>query len=190
MRRSHRILLGVLGVLALLYAAYYTWFEYLGNFHTVTPGVLYRSGQLSPERFEKLAERHGIRSVLNLQGATPGAAWWDDQVAVARKLGIVHYDVGIRARFDPPPERIEEILQVFVEAPRPLLIHCRAGADRTSLAVAMWRMAVEGADKADARRQMSIVYGHIPFGQAAPMSRFFDRWSDEVAADAATPDGH
>lgn len=177
MRRSRRILLGMVSVLALLYAAYYLWFEHLGNFHTVTPGVLYRSGQLDPERFRELARRHEIRSVLNLRGASPGADWWERQTAVARELGIRHYDVGIRARFEPAPEKIDEILKVFESAPRPLLIHCRAGADRTSLAVAMWKMAVEGEGKAEAQRQMSILYGHIPFGQAAPMTHFFERWS-------------
>ncbi len=178
-KKATKIVLSVLAVLLLLYGAYLWQFEIRGNVHAVTPGEVYRSGQLSAARLKEVVAEHGIRSVLNLRGATPGESWYDDEMRVSRELGLTHYDVGIRARFEPPPERVAAILEVFKNAPRPLLIHCRAGADRAGLVSAMWKVVMEGQSKDEAAGQLSVKYGHLPFGQAAPMDTFFDRWQPE-----------
>ena len=38
-----------------------------GNFHTVIPGELYRSAQLSPTQIETYVRENGIRSIVNLR---------------------------------------------------------------------------------------------------------------------------
>ncbi len=47
------------------------------------------------------------------------------------------------------------------DAPKPLLIHCLAGADRTGLASALYVAGVEGRGELAAEWQLSIAYGHV-----------------------------
>jgi protein tyrosine/serine phosphatase len=56
---------------------------------------------------------------------------------------------------------VRALLQVMRDAPKPLLIHCRAGADRTGIAAALFLAGIEGRPEAAAERHLSILYGHV-----------------------------
>lgn len=136
---------------------------YTGNFHAVSDGVLYRSAQLDKEQFAAAIRQYRIKAVLNLRGAHPKEAWWQDEVAAARENGAAHYDIALSAKRFVGEAQTEQILAVLRDAPKPLLIHCKSGADRTGLVAALYRYAVEHADAADADRQLSLAYGHFPY---------------------------
>ena len=136
---------------------------YGGNFHAVSDGVLYRSAQLSGAQFAEAIRQYKIKSVLNLRGPHPHEAWWDDEVAAAQQNGAAHYDISLSAKRFVGDEQTAEILKVLRDAPKPLLIHCRSGADRTGLVAALYRYAVEHADAAEADKQLSLAYGHFPY---------------------------
>ena len=57
-----------------------------------------------------------------------------------------------------------------------VLIHCKAGADRAGLAAALWKMAIDGAPKSEARRHLSIRYGHMPLGPTQALDAFLENW--------------
>lgn len=59
------------------------------------------------------------------------------------------------------PARVAALEQVMRDAPKPLLIHCKAGADRTGLASALYLGALEHQTRETAGWQLSILYGHI-----------------------------
>lgn len=145
------------------YAGYCGIMIYEGNFHTVQPGVLYRSAQLSRSELERFARRYGIKSVLNLRGAHAGEAWYDDEIAAVHDLGIVHYDYPISAKRFVTRRQIAQILAIVRRAPKPLLIHCRSGADRSGLVAALYDYAIRGQSAADADGQLALVYGHFPY---------------------------
>lgn len=136
---------------------------YDGNFQAVEPHVLYRSAELGKDELETFARQYGLKSVLNLRGAHPGAYWYDEEMAASHDLGLAHYDYGISAKRFVTSRQIAEILDIVRHAPKPLLIHCQSGADRAGLVAALFRYAVSGASAADADRQLSIVYGHFPY---------------------------
>ena len=74
----------------------------------------------------------------------------------------------------PPPEKMKEMLQVFDDGPFPILIHCRAGADRTGLASTVYRVVVEHDRFAKAvRDNLTWRYGHFANGDAHAMDDFF-----------------
>jgi protein tyrosine/serine phosphatase len=52
---------------------------------------------------------------------------------------------------------------VLREAPKPLLIHSKSGADRVGLAAAIFQYAIAARTADEAGRQLSIRYGHLPF---------------------------
>ena len=97
------------------------------------------------------------------QGAHPGEAWYDDEIAAAREAGIAHYDYPMSAKRRLAREQIEPILEIVRNAPKPLLIHCRSGADRSGLVAALFRLAIEHATPEEADRQLSLRYGHFPY---------------------------
>jgi protein tyrosine/serine phosphatase len=145
------------------YAAYCGILIREGNFHAVQPGVLYRSAQLSPAELGLLVRQYGIKSVLNLRGAHAGAPWYDGEIAAVHTLGAVHYDYPISAKRLVTSRQIAELLDIVRRAPKPLLIHCKSGADRSGLVAALYEYAVDGESAADADRQLSLVYAHFPY---------------------------
>ncbi len=58
---------------------------------------------------------------------------------------------------------IAELLDIVRRAPKPLLVHCISGADRTGLVAALYRFAITGASAAVADRELSLIYGHFRY---------------------------
>jgi protein tyrosine phosphatase (PTP) superfamily phosphohydrolase (DUF442 family) len=143
--------------------AYWGLVQYHGNFHAVTEGAFYRSAQLGKDELHSVIQHHQIRSVLNLRGAHPGQDWYDEEIAVSQALGVAHYDYGLSAHRFVTRRQIGEVLDIIRNAPKPLLVHCKSGADRSGLVSALYRLADEGATVDEADRQLSLVYGHFPY---------------------------
>ena len=61
-----------------------------------------------------------------------------------------------------------------------MLIHCNGGANRTSLASAIYMAAIAQADERTAEAQMSIRFGNFPewLGSRSKMSRNFEMIED------------
>ncbi len=139
-----------------------------GNFHVVKEDKVYRSGQLTALQLEEYVGAYGIRSVLNLRGKNESADWWQEEVSVCRNLGLYHYDLPLSSKREPTQEEIIQLLNILREAPKPLLIHCEGGADRTGFASALYLYFFEDYPYQKAKRQLSFLYGHAPF---------FRRWT-------------
>jgi len=92
---------------------------------------------------------------------------------------------------DREPTRNETLILtgIFKSAPRPILIHCRAGADRSGLAAAMWKVIVDNTSKIEAGKQLSILYGHLPLGPTSAMDHFFENWFPELKKGPIQSDG-
>lgn len=134
-----------------------------GNIHVVEPGALYRSAQPNGSELENLLQDYGIRTVINLRGANTGEGWYDDEIAASNKPGVTHVDIAMSARSKPSTETINQLVQTLRDAPRPILVHCKDGADRTGLAAALYELLVEEKPADDAARQLSFWYGHFPW---------------------------
>ncbi len=171
-----RVLLGACAFCVLALGAYVVFVKVQGNFHSITEGEAYRSAQLNGSRLEQYLRRHAIRSVLNLRGRHAGEEWYDDELAVCARLQVAHYDVALSASHEPTPQQVQELTAVFQGAPRPILIHCQAGADRSGLVSAMWKVVVDREPKAEAEKQLTFWYGHFPLGGTRAMDRFFETW--------------
>lgn len=175
--RKRRVLILFVVAIPVSLVGYIGYLLVTGNFHPITNGEAYRSGQLSSDLLEKYAREYHIRSILNLRGKNSGRSWYVEEVKEAGKLKIAHYDIALSAGKQPDHEELEEILKVFREAPRPILIHCQSGADRSGLVSAMWKVYVDRKPRAEAELQLSIWYGHLSVGKTRAMDRFFDAWS-------------
>lgn len=132
------------------------------NFHEVIPDKLYRSGQLEPGELTEVAQKYGIKSVLNLRGDNTGSDWYDNEVAEANASGVKHLDFRMSAKRGLTLEQTTALIAVMRDAPKPLLIHCQGGSDRSGLASALYMSAIDQSQESDADSQLSLAYGHFP----------------------------
>lgn len=132
-----------------------------GNVHTVIAGELYRSGQLSGEMIESLNKSYGIRTILNLRGSNPDKDWYRDEIEATSRLGINHIDFPMSSRELLDDERAKEIIALMRAAPKPLLIHCMGGADRSGLISALYLRYIADRPHVVAEGQLSLYFGHF-----------------------------
>lgn len=153
--------LRVLLLAACLGGGYLGYLQLSGNFHTVIAGELYRSGQLTAEEIATYDNRYHIGTIVNLRGENSGSDWYDAEIAASRKAGIDHIDFRMSARKMLSTGRAAQLVAILKEVKKPILIHCKGGADRTGLATALYMAAVAKAGEEPAEDAISIVYGHI-----------------------------
>jgi len=168
-----RRLAAVISILILVAGATYLYINQTGNFRTVSPGRVYRSGQLTEKQLMEYTKEYGIRSVLNLRGRNEQSDWWKEEIAASSRLCLKHYDVGLSSDKEPAEKEVQELVSVLQEAPKPLLIHCFAGADRSGLVSAMYLYRFERYPYEKARRQLSFIYGHTTL--LSPDKKAMDR---------------
>jgi len=154
------------------------WAEFLqltGNIHEVEPGKLYRSAQLSPEQLQDLIKTQNIRTVINLRGARPGENWYDNEVKVIRATGVSYITLPLSANHEPDSQTLAKLTEILDNAPQPILVHCKAGADRTGLASALFELRKMGKPVDQAEDQLSFRYGHFPWltSRTGAMDRAF-----------------
>jgi protein tyrosine/serine phosphatase len=102
----------------------------LGNFYQVSTN-LYRSEQPGEKDMEML-QQFGIKSILNLREH-------HNDTNETTKTALTHYRVEMNAG-SINKEAVRQALAIIKNAPKPILIHCWHGSDRTGLIVAMYRI--------------------------------------------------
>jgi protein tyrosine phosphatase (PTP) superfamily phosphohydrolase (DUF442 family) len=130
-----------------LFGGFIGYLHLSGNFHTVIDGQLYRSAQLSPARLERYVRANGIKTVINLRGESLSAKWYDGEVAAAQQLGIEHIDFKMSSGTVLSPERADQLVAIMKAAPKPILIHCQSGADRTGLVSVIYSQQIAGVSE-------------------------------------------
>jgi tyrosine-protein phosphatase SIW14 len=147
---------------------YRSSYAHAKRLRAVEAGVLYRSGAMTASGFREALQRHGIRTVINLQdefadpvlpqgylNSTPVK-----ETDVCRELGVcyLHLSPDLISRRKVPAERpaaIERFLAVMDDpANYPVLIHCKAGLHRTGVMAAVFRMEYQKWTRDEALREI------------------------------------
>lgn len=133
-------------------------YNYAKRLREVTPGVFYRSGQLTVAGFTDAVAQYHIRTIINAQDEFP-----DPDLAISyfgrstiketelcRQLGVryVHLPPDLIPRRQIPahrPAAIDRFLAILDDpASYPILVHCKAGLHRTGVLTAVFRMEYQG----------------------------------------------
>jgi protein tyrosine phosphatase (PTP) superfamily phosphohydrolase (DUF442 family) len=162
-----------------IHAAYILWW---GNFNTILPGRVYRCGQLSGPELEKILRQHGIRTVVNLRGYSPTLPWYQEECLATHDLNVNQEDICFSANRLPSAPELRRLVEVLDRTEYPILLHCRHGADRTGLSAVVVLLLQNGVDLPQARRQLSLRFGHLPLGRQTYLDQFFDLYADWLTA--------
>lgn len=138
--------------------------DVLYNFHWIVPGEAARAAQAYAGFLGPFLTRHGIKSLINLRGPNPKFGWWRYERRISEAQGVRHIDVMLDSRHLPRRDMLVALFDAFDSAPRPLLIKCSGGQDRTSFAAALYLIHREGwAAREKALAQFArFPYLHFP----------------------------
>ena len=107
------------------------------NFYKVSDDI-YRSEQPSLKEIEQL-NKIGIKTIINLR------LWHSDRNKLTN-TGIAEIRINMRAG-KVTDEKIIQILKAIKNSPKPILIHCWHGSDRTGVVIAMYRLIFQNWTK-------------------------------------------
>lgn len=161
-----------------------TWFRYWlkdhgalravwTNFHKLDDTV-WRQNHPSPARLKQL-KTMGAASVLTLRGSTNLPSMIE--AAACAELGLAFRTLEMRAVVLPQKEVFLDLLTAMREMPKPLVIHCKSGSDRTGLASTIYLHVFKGVPLAEARAQLSPRFIHNPWGRAGVVNLLLDAYA-------------
>ncbi|WP_136440844.1 tyrosine-protein phosphatase [Pacificoceanicola onchidii] len=130
------------------------------NFWPVAPDV-WRSNQPTHGRFKKYAAM-GIKTVINLRGEDKFAHYLFEKESTDA-LGLTLVNTKLWAREAAPRRRIVAVIDALRAAEKPLLFHCKSGADRAGFVSALYLLVFENAPVEEAKKQLSLKFIHLDF---------------------------
>lgn len=149
------------------------------NFDVVETGKLYRSGRLTPATTEQVVRGNGIRTIVDL-GAFAGDTV-DRRVAeqTATALGVKRFQFALNGDGTGDPQMYVDALKIIADpANQPVLVHCAAGAQRTSVCVMLYRKAFNGIGYDESFAE-ALAHKHNP--ESNPHLRpYVERWGDGI----------
>lgn len=182
-RSRRRIILAALAGIGLVAAGVFHRPWFLGNNGVVDPGKVYRIAQPSGSRLAPALDGPGIASILNLRGGSSSDSWYVAEVEAAKARGIDFYDHPMKAEERPGRNDLLALIDLFPRCRYPLLIHCKAGADRTGLASALYRMVMLGESPEVAEGQLTVFHGHVPLLGTAHLHEPIDEYAAWLRAE-------
>ena len=120
---------------------------------------------------QSLQNDGGLKLIINLTCKTSEE---EERFALQNKTAVIK--MCWSARKKPPDKEIEYLIEVFKNKENyPMLIHCKAGADRTGLATALWRIEMGGVSPEEALSEMKWfmnIYLWFPEMQETVIKRY------------------
>ena len=149
-------------------AFYRAEYAHAKRLREVTPGRLYRSGQMTAPGLREAIDRYKIKTVVNLQHENPDPLMPESWLGKPRvkesevcEALNVHY-VLLTPDILPQPNDLSKSPPVVAdflkllddESAYPILLHCKAGLHRTGRLTAIYRMEYEGWGTGAALREL------------------------------------
>lgn len=139
----------------------------------------WRSAQPTPHQIRALARR-GLRTIVNLRGERVCGSYWLEQATCERK-GIKLVNFSVKSRAAPTREEVRAAVELFNSIEYPALLHCKSGADRAGLMSVLFCYLKEGMPLEQAKRQLSLRYGHFRQAHTGILDYFFERYLEDNA---------
>ncbi|MBX3407002.1 MAG: tyrosine-protein phosphatase [Phycisphaeraceae bacterium] len=176
-------------LLAVVVAALAAW-AYLGkggirdhvvprNFGVVEEGHVYRAAALTPTTLRQVHAEHGIKTIIDLGGFDVDPRGEALSQRTAESLGITRYVFPLSGDGTGNPNAYVAALRVLAdERNHPVLVHCSAGAQRTSGCIVLYRDVIQLRDNAEARRE-AFGFRHDPRDNPR-LFEYLDDWQEKI----------
>ncbi|APW63938.1 fused DSP-PTPase phosphatase/NAD kinase-like protein [Paludisphaera borealis] len=156
---------------------------YGSNLGIVDPGRVIRSAQPT-SGLKDMIRDHKLASILSLRGGSLRDWYYSNEVGVAKEAGVDFYDLSMSATKRPKRSDLLRLIDVMNRCKYPLLIHCKAGADRTGLASAIYRMVVLKEPPETAVEAFTIYHSHVPLFGTQQLHEPIDEYAAWLAQNA------
>ena len=134
----------------------------------------WRSSQPAPHDIRALARR-GVKTILNLRGDRDCGSYRLEAQA-CRKYGIRLVDFIVKSRQAPAKRVFHDAKTLFDSIEYPMMLHCKSGADRAGLMSVLYMILKENVPVEQARRQLSLRFGHIRQADTGVLDFVFDSY--------------
>ena len=146
------------------------------NFHKVDEGV-YRSAQLTPWKLKKLIKKYNIKTIINLRGNNKNYLYKKEK-EICEKMRVKYIPFQISSRNLPKDYEIKELIEIFKNEKKPILFHCKAGADRTGMVATMYHI-INGKSKKEAiKKELKLRYGYLSLSKAGRIKKMFELYDE------------
>jgi protein tyrosine/serine phosphatase len=146
------------------------------NEHAVTDKLI-RSAQPAPRDIRRFAAK-GIRTIITLRGGREQGGWPLER-ETCDETGIVLRELTLRSREAPDRATLLSLPAFFETLAYPVVAHCKSGADRAGLFSALYLLVHDKRSVAEAKRQLSLKYGHIRLAKTGMLDAFLDAYAQE-----------
>lgn len=184
----------VLAVIAVLVGAGVAWNNglrdrfFVRNFGVVDAGKVYRSGRLTTSTLGRLRSEYHIKTVIDLGAFEPGSAADTTEADAAAHLGMERVVLRLYGDGTGNPNAYVEALRIMHDpGKQPVLVHCSAGAQRTGVAVMLYRNLFEGVPIETAYLEAQH-YRHDP-ARNKVLLPYVKEWHDRIEAAVKSGDG-
>lgn len=131
----------------------------ISNFGRIKPSI-YRGGQPSNEGLAGLRDL-GVKTIISFTLGEEGAK---AEAAEAARLGMDYIGLPWSTEEVPEPDQVQTFLSYLREHPdRTVFVHCKAGADRTGVMIALSRIAIDDWPAQRAIDEMNAFHYHFMF---------------------------
>jgi len=156
----------------------------LPNFGEVTPN-LFRGGQPGADGLKQLKSM-GVSIVVDMRGSKS-----DHEKVAVDELGMEYVSLPWHCPF-PHDEPFAKLLKLIKDNPdKKIFVHCRLGDDRTGMAIAAYRMGLEGWSADDAMKEMELFGFTGVHHMICPRLAAFERsFPERLKKDSAFEDLH
>jgi hypothetical protein len=157
--------------------------DILYNFHWVVPDDCARAAQAWAGGVGPFLEGRGIKALINLRGRNDDLSWWKNETGATASRGIAHLDAMLDSRRLPTRAMLVRLIEAFDSAPRPFVLKCSGGQDRTSFAAALYLVHRGGWDAIPAAQAQYARFPYLHFPKKH--QRWLRPFLDFAAEDAA-----
>ena len=155
----------IVSIVAAIAAIWISWHKVVrhqlmpDNFGVVESDRVYRSAQLTPRMLRAVISDHDIRTIIALNGDDEESI---REAEISEELGVRRFSFNLIGDGTGDPTAYADVVRLMSEPEnQPVLVHCAAGAQRTTTATLLYRHLVHGESISDNYPKM-FRYDHKP----------------------------
>jgi protein tyrosine/serine phosphatase len=144
------------------------------NFHKIDKDV-YRSAQMNPYTLKRYIKKYNLKQVISFRKNDDPLSIMERELCEKMNVDFIH--ISFSSRTMVKKDDLIKLQNAFQTMKKPVLMHCKAGADRTSLAAVIY-LYFNGYDlKKAMKEQLSFwKYGHIKNSKAGIIDYYLEEF--------------